>query len=392
MSKFRPRILEAPQKTFLLLGPRATGKTTWLKAKLTPKVFINLLHSEQYYRYQADPNLIRRDLAELQSGDWVVIDEAQRVPELLNEIHSLYESQGIHFAITGSSARKLKRSHANLLAGRAIRCDFFPFVFGEIDDSNLIGRCIDFGSLPPVVSDPEHAPETLSAYVETYLKEEIAAEAMTRQLEPFVRFLKVAAQHHGQHLNVESVARECSVKRRTVDNYFAILEDTLLGYRLPALQLNWRTKETVHPKFYFFDAGVARAAAGWIREDMPDSWRGFSFETLVLNEIKAFNSYEKKDRQLFHYDVVGSLDIDIVVEKRKKILQTPPSYIAIEVKFSKKWERSWSQPLLAINTDKKSHVDAIFGVYLGENVIHDGALTVLPFWEFSRRLWAGEIF
>ncbi len=215
-------------------------------------MFINLLHSKVFFRYKANPELIRGDLENLHAGDWVVIDEAQRVPELLNEIHSLYESKGIQFAITGSSARKLKRSHANLLAGRAIRCDFFPFVFAEIANFTNIPECIEYGTLPPVVADGVHAAETLSAYVDTYLKEEIAAEAMTRQLEPFARFLRIAAQNHAQHLNVESVARGCAVKRRTVDNYFAILEETLLGFRLPALSLRWRTKETTHPKFYFF--------------------------------------------------------------------------------------------------------------------------------------------
>jgi predicted AAA+ superfamily ATPase len=392
MSDSRWRLLETPQKTFLLLGPRGTGKTTWLKQKLSPKVFINLLNSEVFFRYKANPELIRRDLENLHAGEWVVIDEAQRVPELLNEVHGLYESKGIHFAITGSSARKLKRSHANLLAGRAIRCDFFPFVFPEISNFASISECIEYGTLPPVVVDGVHAAETLSAYVETYLKEEIAAEALARQLEPFVRFLRVAAQNHAQHLNVESVARDCAVKRRTVDNYFAILEETLLGFRLPALSLRWRTKETTHPKFYFFDAGVARAAAGWIRESLPDTWRGYSFETLVLNEIRAFNSYKKKDRSIFHYDVAGSMDIDIVVETRKKVLQVPPSYIAIEVKFAKKWEREWSLPLIAVTADAKTRIAASYGVYLGEKIIEEGALTILPFAEFSRRLWDGKLF
>lgn len=284
--------------------------------------------------------------------------QAQRVTELLNEIHSLYESKGIQFTITGISARKLKRAQANLLAGRAVRCDLFPFAFAEIKDPNLISFCVEFGSLPPVISEPEMAADILSAYVETYLKEDIAAEAVTRQLEPFVRFLRVAAQYHDQHLNVESVARESSVKRRTVDNYFGILEDTLLGFRLPALQLNWRLKETAHPKFYFFDSGVARAASGWMRETMPDNWKGFSLESLVFNEIRAYNSYQRKERSFFHYDVAGSLDIDIMIETQRKILQRPSAYV----------------------------------VDLGSDVIVDGPLTILPFAQFSEALWAGKIF
>jgi predicted AAA+ superfamily ATPase len=386
------RIFQAPQKTFLLLGPRGTGKTTWLQTALNPKVFVNLLHSEHYLRYQADPSRLRQDLSHLAPGDWVVIDEAQRVPELLNEVHSLYQSHEIHFAITGSSARKLKRSQANLLAGRALRCDFFPFVHAELRDPGLLPSCIEFGSLPPVITDPSHARETLSSYIETYLKEEVAAEALTRQLEPFARFLRVAAQHHGQNLNVEAIAREAMVKRRTVDNYFQILEDTLLGYQLPALKLKWRNKETAHPKFYFFDAGVARAAAGWLREEMPDSWRGYSFETFVINEVRAYNSYQKKDRALFHYDVAGGMDIDLLIETGRKVLQRPPTYIAIEIKLARRWQNEWSKPLKALVSDPKSKVTAAYGVYLGDRVQQDEGIALLPFDTFSQKLWNGEIF
>ena len=314
------------------------------------------------------------------------------MPELLNEVQSLYQSHDIHFAITGSSARKLKRSQANLLAGRALRCDFFPFVYAELKDQSLLPEYIEFGTLPPVIADPSHVRETLSAYVETYLKEEVAAEALTRQLESFARFLRVAAQHHGQHLNVEAIARESRVKRRTVDNYFQILEDTLLGYQLPALKLNWRKKETAHPKFYFFDAGVARAAAGWLREEMLDAWQGFSFETFVINEVRAYNSYHKKDRALFHYDVAGGLDVDLIVETGRKVLQRSATYIAIEIKLARRWQPEWSAPLKALMRDPKLKVTAAFGVYLGEKVLNDEEITLLPFDEFSKKLWAGGLF
>ena len=174
MRKVYPRRLKAPPKTFMLFGPRGTGKTTWLKSYFAPKAFINLLHSDLYFRYKAAPSALRKDLSDVKSGEWVVIDEAQRVPELLNEIHSLYEDKGIHFAITGSSARKLRRSQSNLLAGRALRCDFFPFVQAEVGDGLPLVERIDFGSLPPAATDLSLAQDTLAAYVETYLKEEIA--------------------------------------------------------------------------------------------------------------------------------------------------------------------------------------------------------------------------
>ena len=154
------RLLDAPGKTFLLLGPRGTGKSTWLKKNLKPALTIDLLHSDAFFRYKASPSAIRDDVAHLRAGDWVVVDEVQRVPDLLNEIHSLYESAGLHFALTGSSARKLKRADANLLGGRALRCDYFPLVWAEIEEPGLLSACIEFGTLPYVVSSTKAIPST----------------------------------------------------------------------------------------------------------------------------------------------------------------------------------------------------------------------------------------
>jgi predicted AAA+ superfamily ATPase len=390
VARFFSRLLEPPTKTFLLLGPRGTGKSTWL-SKHFPKAFrIDLLHTEQLYRYRSNPSLIRSDLAGLRSGEWAVIDEAQKVPDLLDEIHGLYESRHINFAITGSSARKLRRADVNLLGGRAIRCDFFPLAWAEIKQAALLEACLDYGTLPPVLSDPSYAADTLASYVGTYLQEEVAAEALTRNVQPFARFLQVAARHHAQVLNVERVAQQAAVKRRTVDTYFEILEDTLLGIRLPAYRPGFRSKEAAHPKFYFFDAGVARAAAGWIRETMPDEWRGFSFETLVLGELRAFNSYRRKDRRLFHYSVTGAFDIDFVVETKKKVFNRPARFVAIEAKASSQWRSEWNGPLATLSG--QGSIDAAYGVYLGQKTIVNDTVTVLPFAEFSRRLWSGDIF
>jgi predicted AAA+ superfamily ATPase len=276
---------------------------------------------------------------------------------LLNEIHGNCESQGIPFAITGSSARKLKRADANLLAGRALRLNFFPLVWAEIPDESRLEGCIEFGTLPSIVDSPSLAADIRWAYVETFLVEEIAAEALTRSLEAFARFINTAAQYHGQLLNIEAIARESSVKRRSADKYLHILEDTLIGFRLPAKSLGVRAKEAAHPKFYFLDAGVARAASGWLRESVPDVWQGFSFESHVLNEIRAYNSYQKKDKNIFHYSITGSFDIDFLIETNKKFLDQKPSYIAIEVKLAKTWRSEWSKLLI----DFKEISDALKG-------------------------------
>ena len=384
------RVLEPPRKTFLLLGPRGTGKSTWLARHFPRAPVVDLLHTEQLFRYRAQPALIRSDLAHLRPGEWAVIDEAQKVPELLDEIHGLYESRRINFAITGSSARKLRRADVNLLAGRALRCDFFPLTWCEIDRPSLLPSCLEFGTLPHVLGDPTHAADTLVSYVGTYLQEEIAAEALTRSLQPFARFLQVAARHHAQLLNVERIAQQSAVKRRTVDTYFDLLADTLLGFRLPALRLGLRSKEAAHTKFYVFDAGVARAAAGWARETMPEEWKGYSFETLVLGELRAFNSYRRKDKQIFHYTVTGGFDVDFVVEAEKKVLSRPARYVAIEAKAAARWKPEWSVSLRAIVEHRR--VSAAYGVYLGTKTIVTDGVTVLPFSEFSQRLWAEDIF
>ena len=390
MARHFSRLLEPPAKTFLLLGPRGTGKSTWLAHHFPDAVRIDLLHTEKLYRYRSNPSLVRADLAAVRPGEWVVVDEAQKVPDLLDEIHGLYESRRINFAITGSSARKLRRADVNLLGGRAIRCDFFPLTWAEIGRPALLETCLNFGTLPHVLATPAHSADTLASYVGTYLQEEIAAEALTRAIQPFTRFLQIAARHHAQLLNVERVAQQAAVKRRTVDTYFEILEDTLLGTRLPALRLGLRAKEAAHPKFYFFDAGVARAAAGWIRETMPDEWRGFSFETLVLGELRAFNAYRRKDKRLFHYSVTGSFDVDFVVETQKKILNRPSRFIAVEAKAAAHWRPEWGGPLHTLLGHDA--VAAAYGVYLGKKPLLQGGVTVLPFREFSERLWAGEIF
>ncbi len=390
MARLFSRLLEPPTKTFLLLGPRGTGKSTWLSKHFPQAVRIDLLHTEQLYRYRSNPSLIRSDLAGLRAGEWAVIDEAQKVPDLLDEIHGLYESRRINFAITGSSARKLRRADVNLLAGRAVRCDFFPLAWAEIKQPSCFEACLAYGTLPPVLTDQSHAADTLASYVGTYLQEEVAAEALTRNIQPFARFLQVAARHHAQVLNVERVAQQAAIKRRTVDTYFEILEDTLLGFRLPAYRPGCRSKEVAHPKFYFFDAGVARAAAGWIRETMPEEWRGFSFETLVLGELRAFNSYRRKDRRLFHYSVTGAFDIDFVVETQKKVFNRPSRFVAIEAKASSQWRSEWNKPLAMLS--ETGSIAAAYGVYLGKKTIVNDTITVLPFAEFSRRLWGGDLF
>lgn len=386
------RALKLPSKSFLLLGPRGTGKSTLLRMKIRPKVEINLLKSIQYLPLQQNPSTLREWVGHLRAGDWVVIDEVQKIPALLDEIHALYEEKRLNFAITGSSARKLKRGGANLLAGRAIHVQLFPLIYAEIEDQISFQNFVDWGGLPGVVTDPNHRQDTLATYVETYLKQELIEEGLIRKLDPFVRFLKIAGLYNAQVLNVENIAREAHLKRTTVDTYFEILEDTLIGSRLPALQLGLHTKEVRHPKFYFSDSGVARASAGLIFDEVDSVWRGFALETQILHELQAHNSYQKRGKNFFFYKVTGGLEVDFLVEIEKKTLSRPQTLLAIEVKSSKQWDRRWSKPLIELLENKRSRVKRAIGVYLGNQILTQEKVEILPLQIFLKKLSVGDFF
>lgn len=381
-----------PGKSFLLLGPRGTGKSTWLQKVLPNALRIDLLKSSLFLKLGSRPEELEQMTSACKPGSWVIIDEVQRVPELLNEVHSIYESRRLHFALSGSSARKLRRGGANLLAGRALSRFMFPFVRKELGEKWNSAEAIDWGTLPLAASDPRHRSATLSAYVETYLRQELLQEGLLRKIEPFTRFLQVAGILNGQILNVLNVSRDAHVGRTTVDKYFEVLEDTLIGLRLPAYQPGIKIKETAHPKFYFFDSGVARACAGLLEEEIDASWRGFALETYVLHELRAYNHYCDRNRPLSYYGLSGGAEIDFVVETRKKTISQPAEAVTIEIKHARKWDRRWCEPSLDFGQDRKVKVKARFGVYLGieEQTVH--GMKILPLAAFLEKLWRAEVF
>jgi len=385
------RVLDLPNKSFLLFGPRGVGKSTLVKMKLKFSLEINLLKSTDYIALSHNPSLLIEKTKHLKKGDWVFIDEVQKIPSLLDEVHNLYETKKINFALSGSSARKLKRGGANLLAGRALQVHLFPLVYKEFREYSDIKSVVDWGSLPSIIMDKTNRIDTLATYVESYLKQELIEEGLIRKLEPFVRFLKTAGIYNAQILNVENVARESHIGRTSVDKYFDILEDTLIGFRLPAIQLGIKTREIAHPKFYFFDSGVARASAGLIYEDIDNIWRGFSFETIVLNEVKSYNNYNKKFRELYYYKVSGGEEVDLLIEITKKTLSKSQEFLALEIKYSVKWDKRWSSQLTRIMNNSKKIKKAI-GIYMGSEILtHDNVL-ILPFSVFIERLYNGDFF
>jgi predicted AAA+ superfamily ATPase len=286
MTSMFPRLLRPPKGSFFLLGPRGSGKTTWLDHHFATAPRFDLLDEARYQRYLADITELQRELELVPPASWVVVDEVQRLPSLLNEVHRQIERRRIKFALTGSSARKLRRGGVNLLGGRAVWRTMFPLAPAELGRAFSLERALRIGSLPIVwtADDPE---ETLEAYVRLYLKEEVQAEALLRSLAGFARFLPIAALFHGQVLNASSLARDAGVARTTVLGYLSILEDTLLATTLPAFEARLRVRERKHPKLYWIDPGLVRALKRARGPVLPEE-RGPLLEGFVLTLLRLY--------------------------------------------------------------------------------------------------------
>ena len=386
------RFLDLPPKSFLLLGPRGTGKSTLIGQKLTCQVKIDLLQSQSFLPLSHNPSHLIELTQGLKKNSWVYIDEIQRVPALMDEVHSLYENKGYHFALTGSSARKLKRGGANLLAGRALSKMLFPLTYQEYSPYFSIDEALKWGSLPQALIEKDFRQDYLYSYVETYLREELAQEGLIRKLEPFSRFLNSVGIYSGQILNKENLAREAHVPRPTIEKYFEILKDTLIGSELPALQPKWNSKEVTHPKFYLFDQGVARACAGFLSQELDPSWLGFAFETLIINEVRAYNHYLKANKNLYYYKYNGGYEIDLIIENKRKALSKPAEYTAIEIKMSQRWDKRWGEPLLDLKNKSGSKIKRLIGVYRGQIPIKQGEIDILPVENFLTQLSQGDFF
>ncbi len=370
------RILDLPEKSFFLFGPRGTGKSVWLEQRLGhADLSINLLKSGEYLRYKRDPSLLAQEAAALPNRrPWIIIDEVQKLPELLDEVHALlFESvQGYRFALSGSSARKLKRSHANMLAGRALLKRMFPLSMLEVREDFSLPDALRYGQLPLSVTSVSRTEkvEFLDAYVETYLKEEIQQEALVRNLDSFYRFLSVAGMISGQLLNIANIARDVGVARSTVQGYFGILEDTLLGWYLPAYRNRAKVKEVAHPKFYLFDCGVQRALMGRHRDEPSAVETGALFEAFVLNEFRALNAWRSHGAQFFYWRTEAGNEVDLIWKRGEQAA-------GFEIKSSNVWQEKFNKGLnVLLQTGDIGHA---FGVYRGERVLKVGKVTVLPY-------------
>src|SRR3989304_3928860 len=310
------RLIQPPhRKSFFLFGPRGTGKTTWVKSVFPKAVYIDLLEAELFNDLLANPqrlsNYIPPDFR-----DWVIIDEVQRIPDLLHEIHRLIETQRYHFILTGSSARKLKRKGPNLLAGRALTFSMHPLSVAELGGDFRLKHSLKFGQLPSVYTEAD-PQKYLEAYVKTYLEEEIRQEGLTRNLSAFARFLEAASFSQGSVLNISSVARECSVERKVVESYFSVLEDLMIGYRIPPFSKRAKRRLIVHPKFYFFDAGVYRTLRPMGPLDMPEMIEGAALETLLFQELSAVNDYYNLGYKIYYYRTAEGAEVDFICYGQK---------------------------------------------------------------------------
>lgn len=375
------RLLRPPKASFFLVGPRGTGKSTWIRANFPSAKNYDLLRTHETIRFAREPGILRQELEHSPRGSWVVIDEIQKVPALLDEVHALMEDHQIKFVLSGSSTRKLKRGAANLLAGRARTERMFPLVSKELGNEFRVDQCLTLGSLPVAfASDDPQA--VLASYAETYLREEIYAEALTRNLGGFARFLEIAARQNGQVTNVASIARDAQVARQTVQGYFEVLVDTLVGFYLEAWKLKRSTKQVAHPKFYFFDAGVARALSDRLAYPPTNEEIGFQLETLVLHELRAYLSYRRLRYPTYFWSSHDGVEVDIFLEDQR-------GYLAIEIKSASRWEARFSRGLMRIRDELKG-VRTI-GVFRGPRLITSHDSEILPVEMFLQRLWGDAL-
>lgn len=382
MFKRTLKLAAAESETFFLWGPRQTGKTTLLRDAFPDALWIDLLKADEYRRYVTEPELLRGELEATPAIRQVVIDEVQKIPALLDEVHWLIENRGVSFALCGSSARKVRRGHANLLGGRAIRYELFGLTSAELDRELDLTRLLNHGYLPRLYQ-AERPQRMLQAYVSDYLKEEIAAESVVRNLPAFSRFLNVAALSDAEIVNHSTVARECGVSSHTAQSYFEILVDTLLGRWLPAYTKRSKRRIIQSPKFYFADVGVVNALARRHQLEPGGALFGKAFENWVHHELVAYNSYRERDATLSYWRLTTGVEVDFVVNDVEA---------AVEAKATRKVTSDDLKGLRNLREDHPRLATAwVTSLEPKARRTEDG-IWILPATDFARRLWRGDLF
>lgn len=362
------RLIKPPKnKSFFLFGPRGTGKTTWVKSTFPKALYLDLLEAEIFNDLLANPQRLENYIPK-GFRDYIVIDEVQRVPEILNEVHRLIEKDDRKFILTGSSARKLRKRGQNLLAGRALTYFLHPLTAIELGSNFNLEQSLNYGQLPSVYHEKD-SQKYLESYVKTYLEEEIFQEGLTRNLSAFARFLETASFFQGSVLNTSEVARESAIERKVVENYFTILEDLLIGYRLPVFNKRAKRRLLTHPKFYFFDTGIYRTLRPMGPLDMPEMSEGISFESLFFQNLLAVNDSLNLGYKLFYYRTATGIEVDFIVYGKKGIR-------AFEVKRT---GRTSSDTLRGLKYFSREYPQSKnFLIYGGKRRMRDGNIEIIP--------------
>ena len=370
------RLLKIPRnKSFFLFGPRGTGKTTWVKAAFPKAVYLDLLEAELFNDLLANPQRLENFIPK-NFDDWIIIDEIQKVPELLNEIQRLIEKYKYRFVLTGSSARKLRKGGQNLLAGRALTYFMHPLTAIESGDDFDLDFSLKYGQLPSIYQE-EDPKKYLESYVKTYLQQEIQQEGLTRNLGAFSRFLETASFSQGSILNISEIAREAAIERKVVENYFSILEDLLIGYKLPVFSKKAKRRMISHSKFYFFDVGVYRTVRPMGPLDMPEMVEGAACESLFLQELKAVNDYLDFGYKLYYYRTATGIEVDFIIYGEKGIK-------AFEIKRTAKISRSALKGLKIFIGDYPSAKGYL--IYAGKRRMREGEIEIIPIKEALKKL------
>ncbi len=339
------RIFELPsnfKSSFFLFGPRGTGKTTWLRNNFSDSIYLDLLGSELNRKLSAKPENLENYIPKNYSN-WIILDEVQKIPELLNEVHRLIESYKYKFILSGSSARSLRKKGVNLLAGRAFTYYFHPLVNQELNKDFSLSYSLKYGQLP--MAYQSRFPEKfLNSYIQTYLQEEVQQEGLTRNLGNFSRFLEVASFSQAQVLNVSQVSKDSQIERKTVENYFRILEDLLIAYRIPIFTKRAKRKLVKHEKFYYFDVGVFKTLRPVGPLDIEEEINGPALETLFLQEVKAINDYKELNYSLYYWRSIAGLEVDFILYGKNGL-------IAIEVKSKANINKNDLKGLKAFSQD-----------------------------------------
>jgi len=376
--------------SFFLWGPRQTGKSTFLKSLFPNAYWVDLLKADAFRTYHQAPERLRERLAALPNpSTWVVIDEIQKVPALLDEVHWLMENTDFSFALCGSSARKVKRGHANLLGGRAYRFEMMGLTAHELQDQFNLVKILNQGYLPSHYLAPsKNFAMRLRAYIGDYLKEEIAAEGLTRHLGIFSHFLDVASLCDTEIINFSNIARECGLSSHTIKGYFEILSDTLMGSWLPAYRKKPKRRIVTSPKFYFFDVAIVNSLAKRGPLEPGSSEFGKAFENWVFHELKAYNEYSQTYADFSFWSLTSTCEVDFIIDRGHK-----QGLVAMEAKAKSKITSGDLKGLQAFQQDHPSEIGHGMVVSLEAQTRKiDENIWIFNYQDWVEKLWKGEFF